>query len=219
MTLCKISLSTAVKSALLCVSLGVSLSACAERKTADMINYRETHAISAQREQVSISFAGDLDQATLNGADSNRLNRFLADYAKRGRGPVIVESANTMAAESALLSAGLNSSELDIKSNATAAGTILTFGAYAMTLPTCGDWSSGSSFAPTNTNHSNYGCALNRNLGLMLSDPGDLHQAQPATSGSMGRSDAALQGYQARSPIAGPAGDAAADPAATTTAN
>ncbi len=45
---------------------------------------------------------------------------------------------------------------------------------YLVTLPPCPDWSrqSGTDFA--NLPHSNFGCATQTNLGLMVAEPRDL---------------------------------------------
>ncbi len=50
----------------------------------------------------------------------------------------------------------------------------LVFERYLVTLPACPDWSreSGTDFA--NLPHSNYGCATQSNLGLMVAEPKDL---------------------------------------------
>ena len=47
-------------------------------------------------------------------------------------------------------------------------------GRYVVTPPKCPDWSKPSGFDPENTAGSNFGCATQTNLGLMVADPGDL---------------------------------------------
>src|ERR1700720_2009700 len=51
---------------------------------------------------------------------------------------------------------------------------ILSVGRYAVTLPTCPNWSQSLSTDFTNAFTSNYGCANTTNLGLMVASPGDL---------------------------------------------
>jgi pilus assembly protein CpaD len=50
---------------------------------------------------------------------------------------------------------------------------------YLVTLPACPDWSrqSGTDFA--NLPHSNFGCATETNLGLMVAEPRDLVHGRP----------------------------------------
>jgi pilus assembly protein CpaD len=51
---------------------------------------------------------------------------------------------------------------------------IVAVGRYAVTLPTCPNWSQSLSTDFTNAFTSNYGCANTTNLGLMVASPGDL---------------------------------------------
>lgn len=56
----------------------------------------------------------------------------------------------------------------------------------------CPDWSRSSVHNYGNSNHSNYGCAVNNNLAVQLEDPWDLIEARPdATNG--GPSDIEMQ--------------------------
>lgn len=51
---------------------------------------------------------------------------------------------------------------------------IVAVGRYAVTLPTCPNWSQSLSADFTNAFTSNYGCANRTNLGLMVASPADL---------------------------------------------
>ena len=51
---------------------------------------------------------------------------------------------------------------------------IVSVGRFAVTLPSCPNWSQSLSFDFTNAFTSNYGCANATNLGLMVASPGDL---------------------------------------------
>jgi pilus assembly protein CpaD len=51
---------------------------------------------------------------------------------------------------------------------------IVVVGRYAVTLPTCPNWSQSLSADFTNAFTSNYGCANTTNLGLMVASPADL---------------------------------------------
>lgn len=54
---------------------------------------------------------------------------------------------------------------------------------YVVVLPPCPDWSrhSGTDFA--NLPHSNHGCAVRTNLGLMVAEPRDLERGRPLQAG------------------------------------
>ena len=51
---------------------------------------------------------------------------------------------------------------------------VVNVGRYAVTLPTCPNWSQSLQWEFTNAYTSNYGCADATNLGLMVASPGDL---------------------------------------------
>ncbi|MQX36031.1 CpaD family pilus assembly protein [Roseospira navarrensis] len=80
----------------------------------------------------------------------------------------------------------------------------LSYDAYVAVVPNCGDWSGHTGLNPRNAPHSNFGCAVNRNVGLMLSDPGDL--VDPRSLGSV---DGARQALVVTKYRAGAATDAA----------
>jgi pilus biogenesis lipoprotein CpaD len=50
---------------------------------------------------------------------------------------------------------------------------------YLVTLPACPDWSRQSGTDFSNQPHSNFGCATQSNLGLMVADPADLVRGRP----------------------------------------
>jgi pilus assembly protein CpaD len=58
---------------------------------------------------------------------------------------------------------------------------IVSVGRYAVTLPTCPNWSQSLSWEFTNAYTSNYGCANASNLGLMVASPADLVSGRPFT--------------------------------------
>jgi type IV pilus biogenesis protein CpaD/CtpE len=51
---------------------------------------------------------------------------------------------------------------------------VVSIGRYAVTLPTCPNWSQSLRWEFTNAFTSNYGCADATNLGLMVASPADL---------------------------------------------
>jgi pilus assembly protein CpaD len=55
----------------------------------------------------------------------------------------------------------------------------ISVGRYAVTLPTCPNWSQSLSYDFTNAFTSNYGCANATNLGLMVASPADLASGRP----------------------------------------
>jgi pilus assembly protein CpaD len=113
----------------------------------------------------------------------------VADYKYRGQAPLIVFVGQS----------GLNQDNLaeDIRSSAVASGLAksevlvsidpslrpeevqVSFMSYTAVLPECGYWQQESYMNLENSNSSNFGCATQHNLGLMLADPSDLIDPTP----------------------------------------
>ncbi len=74
-------------------------------------------------------------------------------------------------------------------------GAILSVGRYAVTLPTCPNWSQSLSADFTNAFTSNYGCANTTNLGLMVASPADLVSGRPLAAADGQPAVAAVQRY------------------------
>ncbi|MGE0747669.1 MAG: CpaD family pilus assembly lipoprotein [Rhodospirillales bacterium] len=73
-------------------------------------------------------------------------------------------------------------------------------GRYVVTPPKCPDWSKPSGFDPENTTGSNYGCATQTNLGLMLADPGDLLRGRELGPADGRFAQGAQERYQTNAP-------------------
>lgn len=179
------------------------VSGCASSSTSSVqstegYDYRQTHPIQVTRQQVSISIKLPEQGLDLSPSDQRRFKAFLRDFVQRGRTLVTVESTLPSLAKAILVKNGLRANEITLISKTTlqAPNAVLSFAANKVIVPECGDWSSDPTFRPSNKPHSNYGCATQRNIGSVISDPGDLMQANPATGGAAGRTDAAIFSHQ-----------------------
>ncbi len=136
---------------------------------------------------------------------------FLADYQRRGRTPMRLMPPSTMTAADTeavqalvgwLESQGVPTEVLD---PITAFDYIppsdghvgLAFRGYTAIVPNCGDWSGETGFNPSGMPHTNFGCSITRNIGLMLSDPGDLERARSMGNYDAGRMVVILEKYRA----------------------
>ena len=72
---------------------------------------------------------------------------------------------------------------------------VVSIGRYAVTLPTCPNWSQSLSYDFTNAYTSNYGCANATNLGLMVASPADLASGRPFSGPDATPAVAAVQRY------------------------
>jgi pilus assembly protein CpaD len=72
---------------------------------------------------------------------------------------------------------------------------VVSVGRYAVTLPTCPNWSQSLSYDFTNEFTSNYGCANATNLGLMVASPADLVSGRPFSGPDAQTASNAMQRY------------------------
>ncbi len=68
-------------------------------------------------------------------------------------------------------------------------------------VPHCPDWSANSDTNLANATSSNYGCAVNSNLAVMVANPEDLlHGATATTQSNVHTTDKAVQIYEGKAP-------------------
>ena len=96
-------------------------------------------------------------------------------------GPPGLAEQRAAAISRELLRYGIVTQTLALDGGVPANGAILSVGRYAVTLPTCPNWSQSLSYEFTNAFSSNYGCANAINLGLMVASPGDLVSGRSLT--------------------------------------
>ncbi len=131
----------------------------------------------------SIAFAGQAN--LLTNQEARSLDRFLSDIDLRPSDRLFVDvgpQSGEVVADSRIgvINDQLrhfvpNARALAITGEKGSAGNIrLIVGRYVVLPPNCPNLSRPSSSNPGNFNDSNFGCSTQRNLGLMLADPGDL---------------------------------------------
>jgi pilus biogenesis lipoprotein CpaD len=134
---------------------------------------------------------------------------FLDEYYRRARSPMYVTPAVAVSGEDRR-ALGLLMDWLDERGVKTAVRpsvfpsdgygvqtVALSFEAYVAKVPQCGDWSGHTGFNPSGGNHSDYGCAVSRNIGLMLSDPGDIIEGRGVGGADAGRQTTIIDKYRA----------------------
>jgi pilus assembly protein CpaD len=73
-------------------------------------------------------------------------------------------------------------------------------GRYVVTPPKCPNWTKPPAFDPENTTSSNFGCATETNLGLMVADPGDLIRGRELGPGDGRAANYGMERYQMNVP-------------------
>lgn len=126
---------------------------------------------------------GEFDASALTELDG-----FLAGYLAHGSGPLDIAVALGEGGRSSLvheteaiakyaLARGILRGNLNIRAvepSEDGEAIMLNYERFTVRLPECGDFSKASPYNPRNTPHSNFGCATQRNFGLMVANPADL---------------------------------------------
>ncbi len=172
-------------------------------------NYAVNHPITVGQEDVRMALPLPLEPNSMSDENAARLTRFLNTYVSRGRGRIVIEAVGSMqgdevgqnlrAMQKALLAAGMRENEVAILPGVSGGGkpfVQMSYTAYAVSVPECGDWSVGASETPRNTVSSNFGCSYQRNLGLMIDNPKDLVQARAVTPRDIERATAVIVNYR-----------------------
>ncbi len=170
---------------------------------------KEAHPLHVSQETILLNLPAPLASGDLREPYGSAVRKFSLAFLDRGRGLVIVEivgpsdssDAWLYEARKILLGQGLRPNQIGMLSGVTPshlpAKIRLSFKANKVHVPNCGNWISATSGRFDNTSHSNYGCAYQRNLGLMVQNPGDLIHARPVTSPDPDRTVTVIRAYRA----------------------
>ena len=178
-----------IRSLALLILASLSLIACSGDEGGD---WRAHQRILVERRPVVLNLAVH-DDSVIRPEDMTRLQSFIDVYLNRGEAPLSIsvaegegDEAKQLATQRAqkmaelLRAMGIEDSALAIRTspsgNAVIEGTArLGYDVYAVRVPQCGDWSDNSSFTPLRNDPSpSFGCAVTRNIGLMVDNPRDL---------------------------------------------
>jgi pilus assembly protein CpaD len=135
--------------------------------------------VDGAESRVELAFAGGSDRLT--AGEAGRLDHLVLAGNIRpadrvvivASGPLGLAERRAAAISSELLRYGIVAQTRALDTAPTNRA-IVSVGRYAVTLPTCPNWSESLAYEFTNALSSYYGCANATNLGLMVASPGDL---------------------------------------------
>lgn len=155
------------------------------------ISPQDTHPIFVDSEVTTLvvkggglgDHGGEFDAGALTELDG-----FLEGYLAQGSGPLDIAVALGEGGRSSLvyeteaiakyaLARGIPRGNLNIRAvgpSEDGEAIVLNYERFTVRVPECGDFSKASPYNPRNTPHTNFGCATQRNLGLMVANPADL---------------------------------------------
>ncbi|MGQ0663783.1 MAG: CpaD family pilus assembly protein [Pseudomonadota bacterium] len=187
---------------------GALLAACATPPQ----DYRTAYPIHVEKHTVALPLDFSAGRNPLEGQGADRFAALVAAYLDRSSGKLVValprsggtdteafNRARLIEDQATALGVPLSAIELRL-SDADPAGrnvVVLRFDRYTAQLPTCGDWSAPTHRDPYNMVHANFGCATQRNIGLMVADPADLIRQRQAGTHDVLRSTVVLGKYRA----------------------
>lgn len=164
-------------------------------------DYRQKYPVHVHAETAVMTARLTEDPGMLIAEDEFRLSRLVAGYLDRGHGPLFVSATAPQHAEALrlrLMAAGIPASSLAVLVTERGAADSVTFryDRFHVSVPNCGDWSANPTINRSNDVHSNFGCAQQRDFGLMVADPADLLRMREAMSPDAQNSNRVLQRYR-----------------------
>jgi pilus assembly protein CpaD len=160
----------------------------------------DTLRVDGTETRLSVAFAGGSDH--LAAGEAARLDRMVVAGAIRpadrveiaASGPPVLAERRAAAISRELLRYGIVARTLALDA-VPANHAVVSVGRYAVTLPSCPNWSQSLDYDFTNAYTSNYGCANATNLGLMVASPADLVSGRPFSGTEAQPAAAAVQRY------------------------
>lgn len=198
--------------------LAALLPACAP---ADMAEHdpHQRYAVQVDTGEAQAVIARPAEGAALSAGDAAVLRDLAAEYQRRAAGPVaiVVAKAETAFAQSlaaALAEQGVPPGRIAITPTAETPGSaVVRVPVWIARVPECGNWPDRINPDFRNETSTNFGCAVTRNIGLMVSNPADLVRAHDASGRDANRAVDVVTKYGQGKPTAATA--EAPAPAAT----
>ena len=192
--------------------VALTLAACGPR--VPHADYRVQHPLKVELKTFAVAMRVGADGIT-NATDRSGVDVLVREYLRRSRSPLIIAtspgddeaaaSQRTALIRARLLALGVRPTNILLQPGKApvegADAVILSFQGYEIKVPECGVWIGEAGFNPTQLPHTNRGCAYQRNIGLMLADPGVLIKPNALSSIDAQYTDLILQKYRAGEPI------------------
>ncbi len=193
--------------ALLPIAFALALAACTDQSDYD---YRQRFPVGVSSHTTPLVVARPEAGAPLPQAIAVALGDVGRDHLRRGAGPVVVSVAtaedkpDAKAAAAAFgqsVAGALNLPESDIQVQVTIGGTeavgpaVVAAPIWVAEVPSCGDFAWSPTPDWNNTDTANFGCATQRNIGLMVQNPADLVRARQETGRAGERAGDVLDKY------------------------
>lgn len=186
----------------------LGLAACSDAPPKPMADYdahqRFQNAVEKREAFATFTPAPD---GSLSATDLTALADLAREHDRRGAGPVAISvaydgnpaAARAFAAEivSALGATGADEAAVTfaVQPGAAKPAADVSVPVWVAKVPDCGQWPDRINPDFSGQNTANFGCAVTRNIGLMVANPADLERARDASGRSGTRSEDVLTKY------------------------
>ncbi len=175
-------------------------------------DYKLRYPLRVESIRATLSLLGAEGAERLTPGELRRIDDFVAAYMAERRGQLMISVPGAAAGDARVLGRakqiadrarrqGLPAAQVILRvatdEQEAKAPVVVSYEKLVMRIPDCGDWSKESSHDVTNTVVSNFGCATQRAVGLMIADPGDLLRPRTAGLRDTARSNLVIQRYRA----------------------
>lgn len=154
-------------------------------------------------QSIKVSYSG----GALAPADAPKLEAFLNDYRQHGNGKIAISVPAGAAMQQTVVALANQINEMGISRDRILVATRdagtggsqveLNYISYQARTAACGDWSEDLAYTADNRTASNFGCATQHNMAMMVADPRDLLEPRPMDGADAARRQAVIGNYEA----------------------
>lgn len=181
---------------------------------ASLETVQDRYPLTVETVLTAIELSGRDGSERLTATEIRRVDAIVTAFTAESRGQLVIAVPIAAATDARILGRakqiadhakrrGLTASRIllrvDTNDQRADGPVVISFETLVINVPECGDWSEESSHDPMNTDHANFGCAVQRNIGLMIANPADLISPQTVGLSDTTRSNNVIQRYRAGS--------------------
>jgi len=172
----------------------------------------DRYPYTVEKRDVSIALPGALGSEALSDKELVKLDGFIAEYRRSGRGALRIAVPRAENGDTRALDRGARIADhaqwrgvppVDVELVVETAASqpdeqiVVSYAAYSVRMSRCGDWSKENSHDFSNTEFSNFSCSIRHNVAVMLADPGDITAPHAQGLHDTTRSNLVIQLYRA----------------------
>lgn len=194
-----------------CLAAVLAAGSCTTTFHKDADNFDDpiaNHPITVEPsyQSIKVSYSG----GALAPADAPKLEAFLNDYRQHGNGKIAISvpagagmQQTVVALANQINETGISRDRILVATRDAGTGgsqVELNYISYQAHTAACGDWSENLAYTADNRTASNFGCATQHNMAMMVADPRDLMEPRPMDGSNAARRQAVIGNYEAGKP-------------------